>query len=71
MQVYYNSKHNFFRTPELWDIELLLYFHFPKKEMFVHWLDTIQLELKHGAYFVFDLSNNRILFTSVFNILFT
>lgn len=62
MQVYYNSKHNFFRTPELWDIELLLYFHFPKKEMFVHWLDTIQLELKHGAYFVFDLSHEaRIL----------
>lgn len=57
MQVYYNSKYNFFRTPELWDIELVLYLQFPKKEMFFNWMDIIKRELQTGAYFVFDVSH--------------
>lgn len=57
MQVYYNSKHNFFRTPEIWDVEILMEIHFPSKDKFFSWFDNIKDELKNGAYFAFDVSH--------------
>ena len=55
--IYYNAKHNFFRTPELWDIEILMELHFPEEKDFIKWIDKIKDSLKHGAYLVFDVSH--------------
>lgn len=63
--VYYNAKHNFFRTPELWDFELLMDIHFPQESDFIKWMDNIKDALKHGAYFVFDLSHEARLIPDV------
>ena len=55
--VYYNAKHNFFRTPELWDIEILMELHFPEEKDFIKWIDKIKDSLKTGAYLVLDVSH--------------
>ena len=55
--VYYNAKHNFFRTPEIWDIEILMELHFPEESDFIKWIDKIKDSLKHGAYLVLDVSH--------------
>ena len=55
--IYYNAKHNFFRTPELWDLEILMELHFPTEKDFIKYMDKIKSALKHGAYFVLDVSH--------------
>lgn len=64
--VYYNAKHNFFRTPEIWDIEILMELHFPEESDFIKWIDKIKDSLKHGAYLVLDVSHEPRKIPSIF-----